>query len=152
MPPFFVTLWPLFRAGVPVNAYEKEEILLAYLCPVAHREQRNRIVEDIEKQFSRLDEAVTNLKRVKANLKRYKAAVLKAAVEGRLTEDWRNQHSDVDPASKLLEHILAQRRAKWAGEGSGESKEPTGPDIPNLPGLPPKWTWATILPQLGELN
>ena len=29
------------------------------------------------------------LKRVKANLKRYKAAVLKAAVEGKLTEEWR---------------------------------------------------------------
>lgn len=42
------------------------------------------IVAEIEKQFSRLDEAVANLKRVKANLKRYKAAVLKAAVEGQL--------------------------------------------------------------------
>ena len=41
------------------------------------------IVAEIEKQFSRLDEAVANLKRVKANLKRYKAAVLKAAVEGK---------------------------------------------------------------------
>jgi type I restriction enzyme, S subunit len=38
-------------------------------------------VAEIEKQFSRLDEAVANLKRVKANLKRYKAAVLKAAVD-----------------------------------------------------------------------
>ena len=41
------------------------------------------IVAEIEKQFSRLDEAVANLKRVKANLKRYKASVLKAAVEGK---------------------------------------------------------------------
>lgn len=47
-------------------------------------DQQKRIVEEIEKQFSRLDEAVADLKRVKANLKHYKAAVLKAAVEGRL--------------------------------------------------------------------
>lgn len=44
------------------------------------------VIDEIEKQFSRLDKAVANLQRVKANLKRYKASVLKAAVEGRLTE------------------------------------------------------------------
>ena len=49
--------------------------------PIAPREQQQRIVAEIEKQFSRLDEAVANLKRVKANLKRYKTSVLKAAVE-----------------------------------------------------------------------
>jgi type I restriction enzyme S subunit len=52
--------------------------------PLAPPNERARIVAEIEKQFSRLDEAVANLKRVKANLKRYKAAVLKAAVEGKL--------------------------------------------------------------------
>jgi restriction endonuclease S subunit/predicted GIY-YIG superfamily endonuclease len=54
--------------------------------PIVSLEQQKQIVAEIEKQFSRLDEAVANLKRVKANLKRYKAAVLKAAVEGRLVE------------------------------------------------------------------
>jgi type I restriction enzyme, S subunit len=50
-------------------------------------DQQKAIVAEIEKQFSRLDEAVANLRRVKANLKRYKAAVLKAAVEGSLITD-----------------------------------------------------------------
>jgi type I restriction enzyme S subunit len=60
--------------------------------PLAPYAQQTRIVAEIEKQFSRLDEAVANLKRVKANLKRYKAAVLKAAVEGKLTEEWRKKY------------------------------------------------------------
>ena len=95
------------------KAHIREGILLASHCQF-HRVQDNRmIVAEIEKQFSRLDEAVANLKRVKANLKRYKAAVLKAAIEGKLTEDWRNKHPNVEPASKLLERILAERRAKW---------------------------------------
>ena len=46
--------------------------------------EQKLIVSEIEKQFSRLDEAVAALKRVRASLKRYKASVLKAAVEGRL--------------------------------------------------------------------
>ena len=47
-------------------------------------DEQKLIVSEIEKQFSRLDEAVAALKRVRAGLKRYKASVLKAAVEGRI--------------------------------------------------------------------
>jgi type I restriction enzyme, S subunit len=54
--------------------------------PVPSLAKQQAIVDEIEKQFSRLDEAVANLQHVKANLKRYKASVLKAAVEGRLVE------------------------------------------------------------------
>ena len=52
------------------------------LIPVAPLEHQHEIVAEIEKQFSRLDEAVANLQRVKANLKRYKASVLNAAATG----------------------------------------------------------------------
>ena len=52
-----------------------------------------QIVAEIEKQFTRLEAGVAALRRVQANLKRYRAAVLKAACEGRLVpteaEDWK---------------------------------------------------------------
>ena len=63
-----------------VNASKLQEVRL-HLVPL---DQQRLIVAEIEKQFSRLDKAVAGLQRVKANLKRYKAAILKAAVEGRL--------------------------------------------------------------------
>ena len=109
--------------------------------PLPPREFQERLVAELEKQFSRLDEAIANLKRVKVNLKSYKAAVLKAAVEGKLTEYWRKQHPHVEPASKLLEHLLAERRAKW--NGRGKYKEPPEPDTNNLPTLPQGWVWTT---------
>jgi type I restriction enzyme S subunit len=52
---------------------------------------QHQIVAEIEKQFTRLDAGVAALRRVQANLKRYRAAVLKAACEGRLVPqrgDW----------------------------------------------------------------
>jgi type I restriction enzyme, S subunit len=109
---------------------------------VAPFDQQKRIVAEIEKQFSRLDEAVANLKRVKANLKRYKAAVLKAALEGKLTEDWRKQHLDVERASELLKRVLAERRTRW--NGKGKYKEPKAPGIVGLPALPEGWLWARL--------
>jgi type I restriction enzyme, S subunit len=128
--------------------------------PLAPPTDQQRIVSEIEKQFSRLDEAVALLKRIQANLKRYKAAVLKAAVEGKLTEQWRKEHPDVELADQLLKRILAERRAKWEADELAKMKakgvkpkddlwkkkykEPAGPDKTNLPELPVGWVWATI--------
>ena len=78
--------------------------------PIAPLDEQKRIVAEIEKQFSRLDEAVDNLKRIKANLKRYKASVLKSAVDSKLTEEWRKANPDVEPAGKFLERILVERQ------------------------------------------
>jgi len=48
--------------------------------------EKLRIVAKIEELFSHLDAGVEDLHRSKAKLKRYRQAVLKAAVEGKLTE------------------------------------------------------------------
>jgi len=73
--------------------------------PIAPLEQQKRIVAEIEKQFSRLDEAVANLKRVKANLKRYKAAVLKAAVEGKLLGRKDDKQWPAEPIDVAIESL-----------------------------------------------
>ncbi|MDD5004172.1 MAG: restriction endonuclease subunit S, partial [Acidithiobacillus sp.] len=53
------------------GAVGQKRVSMTYLkqstIPVAPLDQQKRIVAEIEKQFSRLDEAVANLKRVKAN-------------------------------------------------------------------------------------
>lgn len=114
--------------------------------PVPPLDQQKRIVAQIETQFSRLDEAVANLKRVKANLKRYKAAVLKAAVEGRLVETEaeraRREGRSYETGAQLLQRILETRRSQW--QGKGKYKEPAAPDTTDLPVLPEGWTWARL--------
>lgn len=47
-------------------------------------DEQRKIVAEIEKQFSRLDDAVANLQRVKANLRRYTGAVLQSVTSGQL--------------------------------------------------------------------
>lgn len=61
-----------------------QEIIRDLIIPAPPLGEQRRIVAEIEKQFTRLEAGVAALKRVQANLKRYRAAVLKAACEGRL--------------------------------------------------------------------
>ena len=50
------------------------------------------------------------------------AAVLKAAVEGALTAEWRKQHPQTEPASELLKRILAERRRRWEEDQLASSR------------------------------
>ena len=102
--------------------------------------EQRRIVAEIEKQFTRLDVGMAALERVQANLKRYRASVLKAACEGRLAP----QDPADEPADRLLARILAERRAKWEAEHPGKKYvEPAAPVTDGLPELPVGWCWAT---------
>ena len=132
------------KQGTTVSSIETAA-LNRFEIPVAPLDQQKRTVAEIEKQFSRLDEAVANLKRVKTNLKRYKAAVLKAAVEGRLVETEaeraRREGRSFETGAQLLQRILETRRSQW--QGKGKYKEPAAPDITDLPELPEGWVWAS---------
>ena len=128
--------------------------------PLPPTNEQCRIVAKIEELFSRLDAGVKALKQVQAQLKQYRQAVLKAAVEGKLTAQWREEHKgELEPASELLQRILRERREKWEGkqiaryEAKGQKpprdwrekyKEPAQPDTSNLPELPEGWVWGTL--------
>jgi type I restriction enzyme S subunit len=81
--------------------------------PVAPLNERRRIVEIYEELISDIDAGVAALVRVREKLKLYRASVLKAAVEGVLTGEWRKQHPQVEHALALLKRILAERRRRW---------------------------------------
>jgi len=69
--------------GVAVQNVSPKQIE-AMAIPIPPIPEQHRIVEAIESYLMRLDAAVALLERVQRNLKRYRASVLKAAVEGRL--------------------------------------------------------------------
>ncbi len=134
-------------APIPDRGYGRHYQFLRQLSvPLPSEDEQDEIVAELEKQFSRLDEAVANLQRVKANLKRYKASVLKAAVEGRLVETEatlaRREGRTYETGEQLLQRILEERRAKWTGKG--KYKEPTAPDTVGFNALPGGWIWASV--------
>lgn len=126
--------------------------------------EQQRIVGEIEKQFTRLDAALAALKRVRSGLKHYRVAVLKAASEGRLlpteAELARKDDRSFDTGEQLLLSILKDRRVKWEADQlailrsqrrspenenwKNKYKEPLEPETHGLPSIPDGWQWACM--------
>lgn len=91
--------------------------------------EQRRIVAKIEELFTKLDAGVEALKTVKAELKRYRQSVLKAAFEGKLTEEWRtSQKSKLkikkqETAAELLERIREAGRKRYIEKRKEQLRE-----------------------------
>lgn len=132
--------------------------------PLAPIGEQERIVAAIEAHLTRLDAGVANLQRVRAKLKRCRAAVLKAACEGRLVpteaELARAEGRSYEPADRLLNRILQERRERWEADqlsrlrADGKRtqddrwrqryREPAEPSTTTLTELPEGWKWASV--------
>lgn len=138
------------------------------LLPPAH--EQPRIIAKIEELFSELDKGVESLTTTREQLKAYRQSVLKAAFEGKLTEEWRLKITGkIESPEALLVRIKREREAhyrasieewekaiiNWRADGEMGSK-PTKPrslkDYPNefhdlriaLPELPSGWAWSHL--------
>jgi len=94
--------------------------------PVAPLEQQKQIVAKIEELFSHIDAGIEGLKKSKALLKQYRQSVLKAAVTGELTKDWRAENANkIEPAEQLWKQINIARD-EWISleipKGNSEAK------------------------------
>jgi type I restriction enzyme, S subunit len=132
--------------------------------PLPPINEQKRLIAEIERQFTRLEAGAGALKRVQANLKRYRATVLKAAVEGRLVpteaELARREGRSYEPASDLLQRILAERGARWEADQlakfrasdkepkddnwKAKYEEPSASDETSPPPLPEGWAWTQL--------
>lgn len=120
--------------------------------PLRSLPEQRRIVAEIEKQFTRLDAGVAALRRVQANLKRYRAAILKAACEGKLVpteaELSLSSGQPYEAAEKLLARTLTERRLWFetrqaTAKTKKEYREPVPPGAGGSASLPKGWVWAT---------
>lgn len=134
------------------------KVLGTALISVAPLAEQTRIVEKLEELLSDLDAGVAELKAAQKKLAQYRQSLLKAAVDGSLTAEWRKNNQPSETGTQLLERILKERRARWEAkqlakfqeQGKTPPKdwqkkypEPVLPSTTDLPELPLWWTLAT---------
>ncbi|EHQ36411.1 restriction endonuclease subunit S [Methanoplanus limicola] len=121
--------------------------------------EQHRIVEKIEEEFTRLDAGVAELKKAKALIPKYRQSVLKSAMCGDLTKEWRAENPDAESAEVLLERSLNNLRHKWETEQLNKFNERekvqkndkwklkyrppiTSKNLPQIK-LPQSWIWVS---------
>lgn len=130
--------------GTTIAGITKKQ-LLDVPFPLPPLREQERIVAKLEELFSRLDAGLEAVKRTQALLKRYRQSVLRDAVTGELSREWREQNPATETGTDLLSRILAERWERWAqGSKRGPYKEPKGPDTTGLLELPQEWVWASV--------
>ncbi|PKM18836.1 MAG: restriction endonuclease subunit S [Gammaproteobacteria bacterium HGW-Gammaproteobacteria-15] len=129
--------------------------------PLPPYEEQNRISEKLDQVFSELDAGVAELKAAQVKLGQYRLSLLKDAVDGALTAQWRKENAGkvTETGEELLARILKQRRTQWEqqklaefqAKGQTPSKgwqakysEPEQPDTRDLPKLPDGWVWSSV--------
>lgn len=149
-------------AGVAITRLTLRKLNDAEI-PLAPLACQDRIVEKLEELLSDLDAGVAELKEAQKKLALYRQSLLKAAVEGALTADWRARRAardePLETGADLIARILTERRACWEARQLAKFKEqgktppkgwqtkypePMRPDTADLPVLPEGWVWASV--------
>ena len=127
--------------------------------PIPPKAEQIRIVSAIESLQERSARAKEALCEVGPLLSQLRQSVLRGAFSGRLTERWRTENTNVEPASELLARIRTERRERWEAaqlakyeakgkqppkNWQGKYKEPEPVDESELEELPDGWCWVTL--------
>jgi type I restriction enzyme S subunit len=102
-----------------------------FVLPLAPLPEQRRIVARIDELFAEIAEGEAALKRARSGLDIWRRALLKAAVTGELTRDWREANEPTETGYDLLNQLRTSRSR-------------TGLEISSLPTLPDGWAWGSF--------
>ena len=105
--------------------------------------------ENTQQEWNFLQQHFSSFFTEKKNIKSLRETILQLAVQGKLTEGWRVNNPNIEPASELLKRIEAEKQQLIAEKKI--KKEKTLPPIEDdeMPyELPKGWAWC----RLGSLN
>lgn len=165
---YFLGLQKLVRLdkSTAIPSLSRDDLYREFV-PIAPVREQERVIEKVERLLSDLDAGVAELKAAQRKLVQYRQSLLKAAVEGSLTAEWRAKNPSTETGAQLLQRILTERRTRWEAKQLAKFKEqgntppkdwqkkypePVQQDTTSLPKLPDGWVWASLGQLLDELT
>lgn len=102
--------------------------LANHIVPIPPLNEQKRIVAKLDAIIPRIDSLKTRMEKIPILIKRFRQSVLTAAVTGKLTEKWREEHLKVASAEVLLT----------------SSNFKINTDFKEIEGIPDKWCWCAL--------
>lgn len=121
-------------AGVNINNL-KREYFQEIQFPVAPTTEQQRIAERVDELLHLVTSTRERFNKASVILKQFRQSVLAAACSGKLTEDWRGDHSDIENGKQLIARLLT------AGTAQQSPAEMRDCDITEIPET---WGWTSL--------
>lgn len=132
------------KDGTTVASVEPA-LLEKILVPIPPAAEQRRIVARIDELFTDIADGETTLTRARDDLDTWRRALLKAAVTGELTSEWREHNKSNESALNLLVGLGRSPTEVNKSQQSLDAISARGVDSPVLPDT---WVWTT----LGEIS
>ena len=140
---FIEWMIPLQRGNSPPAVVDSD--VKGQFIPLAPLAEQTRIAARVDALFAEIAEGEAALAAARKGLDTFRRALLKAAVTGELTKDWREKNPATETGHDLLARIARSRAAKGQVKGRARRAVDASPlDTSALPALPEGWAWATV--------
>jgi len=130
-----------------------EDFFLNYPVDLPPLQEQHKQIKQINKGRTKLALAQHEITHQQSLLTKLKQAILQEAIQGKLTEDWRAAHPDVEPASQLLQRIQAEK-ARLIAEKKLRPEKP----LPKIPAaeipfeIPKGWELCKLIAASNEIH
>jgi len=140
-------LVPLMRGAANVSLSIKD--IKNVEIPLPTIDIQEKIIQKFEKIDTDVNIINKQLTKQQTYIQKLRQQILQEAIQGKLTEEWRRQNPDVEPASELLKRIKAEKE-KLVEEGKIKKGKPLPPikEEEKPFELPDGWVWC----RLGEVG
>lgn len=154
---FIEGVLPLQRGSSYPAVRDADVLAQPVLLPPAAEQER--IADQLDELLGQIEAGAAELLEAKRKLAVYRQSLLKSAVEGALTAEWRRSTQPQGTGAALLSRLRRERQARWEARQvarfNAQEKTPpkdwrdqyepgTAPDASNLPSLPDGWVYASI--------
>tara|TARA_B100001093_G_scaffold144477_1_gene137112 strand:+ start:5016 stop:6347 length:1332 start_codon:yes stop_codon:yes gene_type:complete len=142
---FYLSLIDIAKGAATKRIQPKALFEIELPLPNSIKEQQ-RLVKSFKNKESYIELLDGEIQTQKQLITQLKQAILQDAVQGKLTQEWREQNPITEPANELLERIKAQKEQLIKDKKI--KKEKTLPPITEeqIPfKIPENWSWVRLL-------
>lgn len=134
----------LYKEVEQLETLTKERIQLKESFVVSALNRLNES-ENTQEEWNFLQQHFSSFFTEKKNIKSLRETILQLAVQGKLTENWRGNNPNIEPASELLKRIEAEKQQLIAEKKIKKEKPLPAIEEDEIPyELPKGWVWCRL--------